>query len=242
MAMQIEATSNDNAALVYAFGGAHVVNSQGTLGWTYDGAVNPANLLQGWTASDANGNVAAVIQNQSFSVSAGIGQPTTVAQFEPGTGNPHVVPVASLFPSAGVASASNPLVTGSFALDAPLKLHFTCESPGIHATPTKAFAAAVARTSLLAARVVSSTPDAELDAGITSTAAALDGLYRDAPPVFLHGAMAWSVALVGWRSEYGATCWGWEQEVAAEGARRDFCDEIAIQVCTSSGDKRKTQA
>ena len=46
---------------------------------------------------------------------------------------------------------------------------------------------------------------------------AVDGLYRDSPGGFAHGAMAWDMVLVGWRSEYGATALGWEELVASEG-------------------------
>lgn len=42
----------------------------------------------------------------------------------------------------------------------------------------------------------------------------MDGLWRDDPPVFLHGAMAWDVALVGWRSGFGGTALGWHERVA----------------------------
>ena len=50
-------------------------------------------------------------------------------------------------------------------------------------------------------------------------AAAVDGLWRDGAQTFVHGAMAWDLPLVGWRSEYGGTIFGQVDRVAMEGAR-----------------------
>jgi hypothetical protein len=50
-----------------------------------------------------------------------------------------------------------------------------------------------------------------------------------------HGAMAWDVALVGWRSEYGGTVYGWEEEVAAEGlygARFRYKFKLEDAICS----------
>ena len=46
---------------------------------------------------------------------------------------------------------------------------------------------------------------------------AVDGLFRDAPGAFVHGAMAWDVLFVGWRSQYGATVLGKPELVASQG-------------------------
>jgi hypothetical protein len=63
------------------------------------------------------------------------------------------------------------------------------------------------------------TPDAHISAAIPMVAAALDGLWRESVQTFVHGAMAWDVPLVGWRSEYGATVFGQPERVAMEGVR-----------------------
>lgn len=68
-------------------------------------------------------------------------------------------------------------------------------------SPAAARNASRARTEGLATRAHSTTPSAMLDAGLAAAAAAVDGLFRNAPPVYVHGAMAWDVALVGWRSQ-----------------------------------------
>ena len=123
-----------------------------------------------------------------------------------------------------LANNASLMATARLALDTPIDIHFMANVSDPHdahdvrdTTPAEAFAKAVNRTDMLGRRVATSTPDAHLDVGVSVASAAIDGLFRQAPPVFLHGAMAWDVALVGWRSEYGGTLWGWEEEVAAEG-------------------------
>ena len=55
-------------SLVFAFGGAHKIAGGRPLGWTYDGAVNPRNLADGWSPSTARGNTVVVHQKKSFTV------------------------------------------------------------------------------------------------------------------------------------------------------------------------------
>lgn len=66
-------------------------------------------------------------------------------------------------------------------------------------------------------RVQVQTPDAFVNAGVPFATAAVDGLWRADLQDFVHGAMAWMVGLVGWRSEYGATVTGHADRVAMEG-------------------------
>jgi hypothetical protein len=130
--------------------------------------------------------------------------------------------------SSGSACPDNgqQFVLGSADATTSGPIHIVVNRSSPHAPPplpasddaaAAAFAAAFERKQQMGSRVVSETPSVFLDAGMSAAAAAIDGLFRDSPPVYLHGAMAWDVALVGWRSQYGATCWGWTENVAAEG-------------------------
>lgn len=52
------------------------------------------------------------------------------------------------------------------------------------------------------------------------------------------------MALVGWRSEYGGTVWGWTEEVAAEGVyffEHQVQDTGARTVCRSDPSRLMTQ-
>lgn len=134
-----------------------------------------------------------------------------------------------LFQRYGIQSKSNCAPKGAQFIEASLDA--TTKSPvyiitnstetppnSNDAVPSQVFVSALQRIDGMAKRVASATVMAFLDAALGATAAAIDGLYRTSPPVYLHGAMAWDVALVGWRSQYGATCWGWTENVAAQGS------------------------
>lgn len=128
------------------------------------------------------------------------------------------------------------MLRGSFPLAAHQTVFLAAgdgvSNPSTISNPATSFAAAEARGAALGRRVQAETPDKHFNVGVSVAGAAVDGLYRGTPPVFLHGAMAWDVALVGWRSQYGGTVLGWEEEVAAEG--RHFFNS---QVQESSSNK-----
>ena len=81
----------------------------------------------------------------------------------------------------------------------------------------QALSAASARLTALT-QTRSTSPSSLIDAAVASMGLAIDGLWRASPSVFVHGAMAWDVGYLGWRSEYGATLFGSPEKVAAEGA------------------------
>ena len=124
-------------------------------------------------------------------------------------------------PPLTCSSLFGPLAVGSFDPGQHSVVYWLAEVPpggsGAAGDAAASFAAAEARASALGARLASRTPDAVLDASTPVVAAAVDGLYRSSPPGYVHGAMAWDVLYVGWRSQYGATVLGWGDNVAAEG-------------------------
>ena len=103
-------------------------------------------------------------------------------------------------------------------------------------------AAAQARAQRLATRALSATPDALLDAALPAMSLAVDGLYREKPGAFVHGAMAWDSLYLGWRSEYGATVLGAADLVATEGRYfiQQQIQESANARCHSNPDHRFT--
>jgi hypothetical protein len=86
-----------------------------------------------------------------------------------------------------------------------------------------------ARTEEFSTRVTAKTPDTFMDGALGPAVTAVDGLWRDATPVFVHGAMGWDVPLVGWRSEYGGTVLGDGDYVAREGAYM-FGNQVSVSV------------
>jgi hypothetical protein len=76
-----------------------------------------------------------------------------------------------------------------------------------------AFARARSRVETVARRVTCRTPDAQIDAMLPAAAAVINAIFYD--PQIVHGAMAWNVPLIGWRSFYGSTCLGWHERLLA---------------------------
>ena len=80
--------------------------------------------------------------------------------------------------------------------------------------PAASFDRALATARALAGRVVVKTPEPRLDASVTSALHAIDSIFY--PPVHRHGCMAWNVRLPGWRTQYGATVFGWIDRVVEQ--------------------------
>lgn len=80
--------------------------------------------------------------------------------------------------------------------------------------PEAAFSRGAERTESFEDRLKIDTPDPYLNAAARASVAAIDGTWY--PPVFVHGAMAWSVRFPGWRTIFGGTMYGWHDRVVDE--------------------------
>lgn len=97
------------------------------------------------------------------------------------------------------------------------RLTYSFQSGGTSMDPLVQLSNAQERVSTLTSTTVITVPDPLVQAAFRSMSTAVDGLFRDNPGVFVHGAMAWDVPYVGWRSEYGGTVFGRNDLVASEG-------------------------
>ena len=127
--------------------------------------------------------------------------------------------------TAGAAPNDAPLGVGHSPLAAMQTMRFTwsvvvsppdAPAPAAEPAPLAQLAAAASRLEALT-RTRATTPDPLVNAAVQALGLAVDGLYRDAPGAFVHGAMAWDVLFVGWRSQYGATVLGKPELVASQG-------------------------
>lgn len=82
---------------------------------------------------------------------------------------------------------------------------------GSPADISSAFDAGVQRVTSVRERVAVDTPDDSLDAAIAASGHVIDGIFRSS--VYTHSGMRWGVPLIGWRSIYGATAYGWHDRV-----------------------------
>ncbi|HBE43680.1 MAG TPA: hypothetical protein DDW27_21285 [Bacteroidales bacterium] len=96
-----------------------------------------------------------------------------------------------------------------------------------------AFTEGVKRTESFENRLKINTPDPYLNAAARASVAAIDGTWH--PPVFVHGAMAWSVRFPGWRTIFGGTMYGWHDRVMDEA-------KFYIDAQVTESDKKEAKA
>lgn len=78
-------------------------------------------------------------------------------------------------------------------------------------TPATFFTAGVRRAEAIGSRVVVESPDPLLDAQVAASCAVMDGVFRDG--IYTHAGMRWGVPLLGWRTLFGGTAYGWHERV-----------------------------
>ncbi len=127
-------------------------------------------------------------------------------------------------PLALAASSAKglPLVCGTIAMDGVKEIYwaaqaFEGEKPSEASAvgaPREVFKAGMARAEEIGRRVVVDTPEAWLNAAVGASSAATDGVYRRG--FYTHSGMRWGVPILGWRSIYGGTAYGWHDRVKAE--------------------------
>jgi len=115
-----------------------------------------------------------------------------------------------------------PLACAAVSLDGQHELYwsmqvFRSKKPGdapAATAPAAAFAAGLRRAEQIGSRVVVDTPDARLNAEIAASNAVIDGVFRDG--IFTHAGMRWGVPLLGWRTMFGGTVYGWHERVKTQ--------------------------
>lgn len=121
----------------------------------------------------------------------------------------------------GTSSPLRPLLCGVGELPAERPVHWLLRAGATHGPATldpgslpALFDASVARNTSVARQIEVNTPDDRLDAAVSAAAVAYRATYRD--NVFTHSGMRWGVPLLGWRTLFGATAFGWHAEVLAQ--------------------------
>ena len=109
--------------------------------------------------------------------------------------------------------ADAPIACGQVAVAADQDVYWGLLGPdaGAGKSPAEEFAAGLQRVKSIEDRVVVHTPDPWLDAGVGASSIVVDACYRDG--VYSHSGMRWSTALLGWRTVFGGTVFGWHDLV-----------------------------
>ena len=140
-----------------------------------------------------------------------------------------------------ISAKDKPLACGVVPLDGPREIYWTMvELPSGKSgnalrlpSAAEAFAAGLRRAEEIGGRVVVESPDPRLDALVAASNAVTDGVFRDG--IFTHSGMRWGVPLLGWRTLFGGTVYGWHDRVMAQ-ARSCLAKQI------TASDKRSPKA
>ncbi len=226
--------------LVWTFGGA-VQQKEGMLGaWDVTTGGRQKMLTLGFSADDCRDN-RVTLDGEWFIVEANSGKASSVAVGQCSVASKITIADAGVWADALKLSSSTgkntPLACAVVDLDGQREIYwamrgFKSAKPGNAQRPPAAaevFAAGMRRAEEIGNRVVVDTPDAHLNALVFASNAVVDGVYRDG--MFTHSGMRWGVALLGWRSIFGGTAYGWHDRVLTE-ARSCLAKQI-----TESGKK-----
>ncbi len=110
-----------------------------------------------------------------------------------------------------LACGAVPLVSGQ-----PVYWSVLGADAGIGKGPSAEFAAGMQREQAIENQVVVDTPDPWLNAAVGASSNVADGCYRNG--IYAHSGMRWATALLGWRTIYGGTVFGWHDNVKTDAA------------------------
>ncbi len=202
--------------LVWA-SGASVVGAQSIL-WTYDVTSQKSPFInRGFVPTDCAEN-AVEVSGSSWIIRsakgkdapAGFGRSSENAKIVVADANAWRDPVA-LQASYG---EKLPIACGTVALASKRDIYFSLRGDGTGKTAEQEFAAGMARELAIEKQVVVSTPDPWFDAAVGASVNVEDALFREG--IYTHSGMRWSTALLGWRTIFGATVFGWHDNVKTQ--------------------------
>ena len=116
---------------------------------------------------------------------------------------------------AAGAAGKLPLVCGTILLKPIAEIYWLVADASVPAqSPAEAFASGQKRVDDIASRVVVNTPDAQLDLAVAASCNVMDAVFRDG--FYTHSGMRWGVPLLGWRTQFGGTVYGWHDRVLTQ--------------------------
>jgi hypothetical protein len=211
--------------LIWVCGGA-VQQKESMLGaWDVTTAGRQKTLTRGFLPDECRDNLVTVSGDQ-FIVQPTAGKSVGVAVGRCSAAAKITIADAGAWADPLKLSASSgkdaPLACAIVNLDGQRELYWAMQgfrSIKAGSTPrvppaAEVFAAGLKRAEEIGNRVVVETPDPRLNALVAASNAVMDGVFRDG--VFTHSGMRWGVPLLGWRSIYGGTAYGWHDRVMTE--------------------------
>jgi hypothetical protein len=201
-------------SLVWASGAATI--QKGSILWVYDMTSLKSGLdKRGFQPNDCEDNKTSAqgnswkLQSNDRQAEPATGTCSAKADIIIGDADSWEDPVALLKSHA----AGKPIACGQIAVASNPDVYWDLLGPGAGSgkAPADEFAAGMDREKSIENRVVVDTPDAWLDAGVGASSIVVDACYRDG--IYTHSGMRWATALLGWRTVYGGTVFGWHDLV-----------------------------
>lgn len=173
--------------------------------------------LRGFSPGNCDGNVVQV-NGQSWTLQpAGANSPACTGRCS--APSKIVAADASVWKDPAILLASQggsePIACGTVLLspgeDVYWSLCGTSEANVEDGSPQRTFSAGMERALTVENRVVVDTPDPWLNAAVGASSAVTDGVFRK--NMYTHAGMRWGVPLLGWRTIFGGTVYGWHDRV-----------------------------
>jgi hypothetical protein len=207
--------------LLWASGGFS--NEKGSILWTMDmTSQNVKYILRGFDATDCENNKV-LAQGGSWTLQAATGKSSASATGTCSTDTKSIVADAGAWkdPVALLASHGKdlPIACGTVALADNQDVYWglrssQTENAAAQKPLAEEFAAGMQRVTDVEKQVVVETPDPWLNAAVGASVNANDAHFRDG--IYTHSGMRWGVALLGWRTVYGGTVFGWHDNVKTD--------------------------
>lgn len=128
-------------------------------------------------------------------------------------------PVALLASRGAAAGISQRIACGTISLTSDHDIYWRLRGPEDAEiwggkSPADEFADGMQRAEAIEKQVVVDTPVPWLNAAVGASTSVIDGVYRGT--MYTHAGMRWGVPLLGWRTLFGGTVYGWHDNVKAD--------------------------
>ena len=179
-------------------------------------------MLRGFAATDCENNQVQA-QGNSWTLQATPEKSKAMAVGRCSAGTKTVVADANAWedPVALLVSHGNtlPIACGTVTLADQQEVYWGLRSQPAEGAPAQKslaeeFAAGLRRVTDIEKQVIVETPDPWLNAAVGASVNANDAHFRDG--IYTHSGMRWSVPLLGWRTVYGGTVFGWHDRVKTD--------------------------
>ena len=179
-------------------------------------------MLGGFAAADCEHNLVQA-QGNSWTLQTATGRSQNAALGSCSAETKTVVADAGAWqdPVALLASRGNalPIACGTVALAGHQAVYWGLGGSPAEGVPTRKplaeeFATGMRRVTAIEQQVVVETPDPWLNAAVGASVIANDAHFRDG--IYTHSGMRWGVPLLGWRTVYGGTVFGWHDDVKTD--------------------------